>query len=150
MRIAAYRIYWTNNRFTFPLGTATYCKWLGIVGRHPLIMKDLSHLLRIGTLAMLPSTQDMCHIRHFSGSWGDDDVFDVIFEQGRWNAQALSPLASPPRRGDEGWKDWRRAQYHMKLSLQDNLEGAANCLRPSHRRRTAWGYAHITRASSIQ
>jgi len=136
--IAAYRAYWTNNRFAFPIGPATYDRWLDIVGSHPSkrAKQELAQLNRFGTpppvtgiFRMLPSTRDTRHIRHFTASWHDSDIFDVIFEQGKWHARALSPHDKPPGSCDAGYYGWRRAQGQVEKEVQAVLLASARYMR---------------------
>jgi hypothetical protein len=136
--IAAYRAYWTNNQFAFPIGLATYDRWLDIVGSHPSkrARQELAQLDRFGTpppvtsiLRMLPSTQDMRRIRHFTASWHGSDIFDVVFEQGKWHARALSPHDKPPGPCDAGYYGWRRAQGQVEKEIQALLLASARHMR---------------------
>jgi hypothetical protein len=74
---------------------------------------------------MLPSTEDLQHIRHFSASWDDKDVLDIIFEQGRWRGRPLSPLAAPPGPGADGHLPWQQIQECVQHLVAKILEWVA-------------------------
>lgn len=138
MQIAAYRRYWTNNRFTFSFaGDATYNRWLCTQGQCPSTqaLQDLSHVDRFAAppqgsriFSMLPSTQDLRHIRHFSALYHDLDVFDVVFELGKWHTKARSSIGDLLRPGDEGYDQWQRIQHELELMFQRKLQNAAKHL----------------------
>jgi hypothetical protein len=126
-QISGNRHYWTNNRFSFPLGDAAINRWLDTVHtwRSSSAMSDALRIESMSALpenthvyCMSPSTQDMQHIRHFSASWNGRDVFDVVFELGKWHARALPPLGTPPGPEDDGYGDWWDFQHRVKSEVE--------------------------------
>jgi hypothetical protein len=73
MRVRPYREYWSRSRFAFELGhgPASICRLVKGSG-------------------ILPSTQEMQHIQHFSATFEGKVVFDIIFEHGRWEIKVFT------------------------------------------------------------
>ena len=137
IQIAAYRKYWTKNRFSFPLGYDGWNAWLD-----PDLAQPSSRLDRFAYLPEdprraeapyarfyldLPMVKDLRRIRHFCGSVRhqhcgnlvlDHHILDIVFELGKWHTRVLSSLGKPLGPGDEKYDRWLEYQYWTDVNFQ--------------------------------
>lgn len=99
MQVSAYRHYWTHNRFTLPLDKIAFRRRPGThdlddsqLGFGDLYEVDCSVTKMMGNddFLMLPASEDMRHIRHYSTSWDDLYKFDVVFVPSADELQSIS------------------------------------------------------------
>jgi len=165
---AAYCNYWTDNRFTFPLGVATYTRLdTSDIEPSEILLGDefdvdyhVTELQGSHMIAMLPSAENLQHIRHFSASWNgldvldlvfvpsadglqltrhwsasswdDSDAIDVTFEPGVWEVGDLFPVSPLSGPKDDGYLHWLGFQDQVKFHTDRIMEDMASPLKRGH------------------